>query len=97
VRSICAVFVRVLTTSYLHVPELFLRVCTNRLEPGYTVDGIDSQSEACYFIIDGQFERRVNVAPLLIAAHVQVLVIGSVVTEPVDQPGITVEVEDDWF
>ena len=77
-------FVRVLATSYLHIPKLFLRMGACRLEPRYAVDGIDSQSEAVYLILDGQFERGVNVASLLIAAYVQVLVVSSVVGKPMD-------------
>ena len=77
-------FVRVLATGYLHVPELFLCVGASSLEPGYAVYDIDGQSEAVYLIFDGQFERGVNVASLLIATHVHVLVIRSVVAKPVD-------------
>ena len=90
-------FVRVLATGYLHISELFLRMGASRLEPGYTVYGIDSQSEAVYLIFDGQFERGIDVASLLITAHVQVLMVSSAVAEPVDQPGISVKIEDDWF
>jgi hypothetical protein len=78
------VFVRVLATGYLHVPEPFLCVGASRLQPGYAVYGIDSQSETVYLIIDGQLERGVNVASFLIAAHVQILVVISVVAKPVD-------------
>ena len=97
VRSIGAVFVGVLAAGYLHVPELFLCVGAGSLEPGYAVYGVDSQGEAVYLIFDSQFERGVDVAALLIAAHVQVPVVCSVVAKPVDQPGITMEVEDDRF
>ena len=97
VRSIRAVFVRVLATGYLYVPELLLRVGATILEPGNAVYDIDSHSDAVYLILDGQFERSVVVALLLIAAHVHVLVVCSVVTMSVDQPGITMEVEDDRF
>ena len=90
-------FVRVLATGYLHVPELFLRVGADSLEPGYAVYDIDGQSEAVYLIFDGQFERSVDVASLLIAAHVQVLVVCPAIGKPVNQPGIAVEIKDDRF
>ena len=97
VRSICAVFVRVSATGDLHIPEFLLGVGASCLEPGHAVYSVDSQSEAVYLVLDRQFERGIDVASLLITAHVHVLVIIPVVAEPMDQPGITVEIKDDGF
>ena len=52
-------------------------------------------AEAVNLVANRQVERSVDVAFLLVAANVQVLVIGAPVSQPVDQPGIAVEVEDD--
>src|SRR6516164_7967396 len=45
----------------------------------------------------GQVEWRVDVALFFIAAHVQVLMVGPPVSESVDKPGITMEVENNGF
>ncbi len=42
-----------------------------------------------------QFQRLVDIALLLIAADVNVLLAGPAVGEPMDQPGVGVEVEDE--
>ena len=86
---------RVLATGYLHIPEFLLGVRACRLELGHAVNSVDSQRVAVYLVIDCQFERRVNVAPLLLAAHVQARVVTSAVAKPMEQPGITVEIEND--
>ena len=90
-------FVRVSATGNLHIPEFLLGVGASCLEPGHAVYSVDSQSEAVYLVLDRQFERGIDIASLLITAHVHVLVIIPVVAEPMDQPGITVEIEDDWL
>jgi hypothetical protein len=46
-------------------------------------------------IANGQLQRRIDVALLLVATHVNVVLMRPVVGEPVDQPGVGVEVEDD--
>ena len=61
----------------------------------YTVDYIDCQCEAIDLIIDRQLHRRVDVAAFLVATHVHVLMIGPPVGEPVNQPRVAMEVEDD--
>ena len=88
-------FVRVSATFDLDIPEFLFGVSASCLEPGYAVYSVDSQSEAVYLVLDRQLKRGIYVASLLITAHVHVLVIIPVVAEPMDQPGITVEIEDD--
>ena len=90
-------FVRVSATFDLDIPEFLFGVSASCLEPGYAVYSVDSQSEAVYLVLDRQLKRGIYVASLLITAHVHVLVIIPVVAEPMDQPGITVEIEDDWL
>ena len=64
------------------------------LQLGDAVDRVNGQAEAVGLVIDGQFHRRVDVAFLLVSAHVKRLVLAGV-GQAVDQPGITMEVEDD--
>lgn len=60
------------------------------------VDGVHGQAEPVRLVPDGQLQRRVDVALLLVPPHVQVQVgPGPLVGQPVDQPGVAVEVEDD--
>ena len=61
----------------------------------HAIDHVDDQVEARRLVQHRQLERRVDVALLLVAVHVQVLVALEAVGELVDQPGIAVEVEDD--
>ncbi len=63
-------------------------------QAGNPVDDIDGQVEAVDLVSHGQFKRGVDVAVLLVAPHVEVPVVRAPVGEPVDQPGIAVEIED---
>ena len=62
---------------------------------GHAVDDVDDQVKAGRLVQHRQLERRVDVALLPVAVHVQVLVALEPVGEPVNQPGVAVEVEDD--
>ena len=66
-----------------------------RLQAGHTIDDIHGQAEAVDLVLDRQFQRRIDVAFFLVASHVQVCVVLAAIGEPVDQPGIAVEIEDD--
>ena len=61
---------------------------------GDAVDGIDGQGEAVGLVADGQLQRRIDVAVLLVAAHVDVVLARPPVGESVDQPRVSVEGED---
>src|SRR5271166_6376378 len=60
---------------------------------GDAVDGVDGQAEAVGLVADGQLQRRVDIALLLVAAHVDVVLTRPAVSEAVDQPGVSVEVK----
>ena len=62
---------------------------------GHAVDDVDGEVEAVDLVEDGELERRVDVALLLVAAHVDVVVVLAAVGELVDERGVGVEVEDD--
>ncbi len=75
----------------------FLNMSSHYLKLGHAVDDIDDQVEAVDLIADGQFHRRVYVAILLVAAHMNIAAVGTAIGQPVDQIGIAVEVEDYRF
>ena len=61
------------------------------------VDDVAGQVETVQIVEHGHIERRGGGAFFLIAADVQIVVIGAAVGQAVDQPGIAVEGEDDGF
>src|SRR5271165_7139853 len=63
-------------------------------ETRHAVDRIDGEAEAVGLITNGQLQRRVDVALLLVAAHVNVVLMWPMVSEPVDQPRVGVEIEN---
>ena len=65
------------------------------LQLGHAIDDVDDQMEARRLVEHRQLERRVDVALLPVAVHVQVLVALEAVDELVNEPRIAVEVEDD--
>ena len=62
----------------------------------HAIDRIHHQVEAIHVIHDRHVEGRRDRALFLVASDVQVAV-GSAVRQPVDQPGVSVEGEDDVF
>src|SRR6056297_1560403 len=89
-----SVFMCILSTVYLPVAQRLLGVSAARLQPRHPVDGVNGQAEAVHVVLDGQFHRGVDAAFFLIAAHMQVAVIMAAIGEAVNQPGVTVKVED---
>jgi len=80
--------------SHLPVAELLLGVPADLLELGYAINGVDREAESIGLVVDGQFHRSVDIALLFVAAHMQILVFAAV-GQAVDEPRITVEVEND--
>ena len=89
--------VGVLSASDLPVAELFFCMRANGLKFGNAVDRVNRKTEAIRFVVDGEFHGRIDVPLFLIAAHVQVLVVGVPIGQPVNQPRVAVEIEDDRF
>jgi len=77
------------------VAEGLFCIVRTRAPQGYPVDDVGDQMEAIEIVHHRHVERRRGRSFFLVAAHVQVLVIGPPVGEPVDQPRIAVESEDD--
>ena len=65
------------------------------LEVRHAVDYVDGEVEAVYLVQDRQLQRRIDVALLLVATHMEVVVIRAPISQLVDQRRIGVEVEDD--
>src|SRR4029450_603472 len=93
-RLVNSVLVGIALAVDLHVAQLLLDMRAGDPQARYPIDDVDRETEAVDLVTNGQIERRVDVALLLVAAHVQVLVIGAPVGQPMDQPRISVEVED---
>ena len=89
--------VRIVAAPDLQIAKLLLRVRSRNAQPRDAVDHVDRQAETVDLVVDGQFQRCVDVALLLVPAHVHVFMIGAAVSQPVDQPRVTVKIEDDRF
>src|SRR4051812_48435591 len=81
--------------SNLLIQKLLFRVGADVVQLWHPIDYVNRQSEAIDFVVDGQLHRRIDVAAFFVAAHVQVPVICAAVSQPVNQPGVTVKVKDD--
>src|SRR5262249_25179973 len=96
IRTVDTVFICVSPALDLAFPEFFLCERVDSFQAGNSINDVDRDAEAVDFIVHRQLHRRVDVALLLVATHVQALVVAGV-GKAVNQPGITVEVEDDGF
>src|SRR5208283_2921815 len=82
------------SASDLVVPEFLLRMSANFLEFGNAIDGVNGEAESIGLVVDRQLHRSVDIAFLLVPSHVQSLV-PPTVGQAVNQPRITMEVEND--
>ena len=61
------------------------------------IDCINGETESVRLVVDRQFHWSIDVAFLFVAADVDVAMVRPAVSEAVNQPGIAMEVEDDWL
>ena len=61
----------------------------------HAIDHVGDEVKAVQIVHHDHVERRGGRAFFLVAAHVQVLVVGAAIGEPMNQPGIAVIGEDD--
>src|ERR1700758_2583087 len=87
-RRIHAELPGVMLTCDLLVEQGLASARSGDVETRYAVDRVDGEAEAVGLITNGQLQRRVDVALLLIAAHVNVVLMRPMVSEPVDQPRV---------
>ena len=72
----------------------FLEVCAGALQTWDAVDDIDRQVEAVDLIADRQFQWRVDIAFFFVAAYVNIRVVGPPISELVNQPRVSVKIEN---
>ena len=77
------------------VLELLLQVNPFGAGLRQAVDGIHDQMETVHIVQYGHVERRGDGAFFLVAADMNVIVVGAPVSQPVDQPRISMKSEDD--
>src|SRR5204863_796808 len=77
VRGVDSMLVCVTTAGDLPVPEFLLRMRADGLKFGHAVDGVNSKTEAVGFVVDGELHWSIDVALFLVAAHMQVLMVGA--------------------
>src|SRR6185369_14152398 len=63
----------------------------------HTSDRIHGKTETIYLVLNGQLQRRIDIPLLLVTADMQVPMVCAAVRQPMDEPGVSVEVEDDWL
>src|SRR5271166_1027125 len=80
----------------LMVTEFLFRVTANLLQLGYAIDRVNCQAKAINFVVHRQLHWCVDVTFLLVAANMDPFVIASV-SQAVNQPWVSVEIEDDRF
>src|SRR5271165_722257 len=89
-RSVDPMFIGVSPASDLPVAEFVLGMCANGLKFGNAVDGVNCKTEAVGFVVDRKFHWCIDVPFLLVTAHMQVLVVGAAIGQPVNQPRVSV-------
>src|SRR5579863_2625088 len=90
-----AMFVSVVLALDLHIAQHFFGMSARHFQPGHSVDNVDGQAKTIDLVLNSQIERRVDVPFFFVTTYMQVLVVGTSVGQAMDQPGITVEVEND--
>jgi hypothetical protein len=81
----------------LAIPEYLFGVRADSLQFRDAVNRVDGETESVRLVVDCQFHRCINVPLLLVTPYVQVPMVRAAVGETVNQPGITMKVEDDWL
>ena len=96
-RQVLTVFSNVLRVLDKFVLKLLLEIDALVAGLWQAIDGVHDEVEAVQIIEHRHIERRGDRTFFFVAADVQVLMVGATVGESVDQPGISVEREDDRF
>jgi hypothetical protein len=74
-----------------------LACATDVLKFRHAINDVDCQRESINFILDCQLKWRVYVSSFLVSTHVNVLMIGPIVGKSMNQPRVTVEIENYWL
>ena len=73
--------------------EPFLQVRTRTLETRHAVNHVGGEREAIDLIANSQFQWRIDVALLFVAADVDIRMVGSAIGELVDEPRVAVKIK----
>src|ERR1700730_5852594 len=79
------------------VLQPILDVSAGDLQPGHAIDRVDGEVETVGLILNCQLERSADASDFLVAAHVQVDVIGPAVGQLVNQRRVAVKIKNDWL
>ena len=90
-----AVLVGVVAAVELLVQQRLARMRAAHLQRRDTVDRVDRQRKPIHLVLNGESIGVLMLPLLLVAAHMQVVVIGAAIGQPMNQPRIGMEVEDD--
>ena len=69
----------------------------NPLQSWNVLNHIHGQGEAIDLILDRQLQRSVDIPLFLITMDVEVVMVAATVSQAMDEPRISVEIENDWF
>src|SRR5271166_5293436 len=94
VQRVHAKFVRVARAIPLLVQQSLANTGPSGAQVASPIDRVGGKAETVGLVANGQFQWRVDVALLLVAAHVNIVLSGTAVGEAVYQPRIGVEIED---
>src|SRR5271169_6089965 len=94
--AVNAVLVCIVSARDLLVAEPLLGVAPNLLQRRGPVNHVHCQAKSVGLVIDRQLHRSIDIPFLLVTPHVQRLVLAAI-CQAVNQPGISVEIEDDWL
>ena len=86
-----------MAAGYLHIFELLFRMSARCLEFRNAIDSIDRERVPVNLVVDCQFHRSIDVAAFFVSSDVKIAVVRPVIREFVNQPRITMKVEDDRF
>ena len=88
---------RIVTAGDLIVEKLAHCRPADQLQSWHILNCIHGQGETIDLILDSQLQWGIDVALFHIAVDVDVGMIRAAVGQAVDQPRVSVEIEDDWF
>src|SRR5580700_9581357 len=79
------------------IAQYLLGITCHAAEAWNAINRVARQMETVQIVHHGYVEGRGGGAFFLVAAHVQVRVIGASISQTMDQPRVAVEGEHDWF
>ena len=97
IGPIGTVLIRVVPAGDLVIVKFRQSGAANSLQSWDVLDRIHGQSEAIDLILDRQFQRSIDVAMFQVTMDVEVGMIRATVSQAMDEPRVSVEIENDWF